>query len=336
MEGIANYVFGEIIGRGTFCVVRLATDKQSKQSCVVKIVDRAKLIEESHIQHMECEIQALSRLSHKGIVRLIDFREDKDYGYIFEEKCVGKSLFDIIMDPEYTADEQFIKSIFRQLIEVIEYIHSKNICHRDIKPENIIVDESNNLKLIDFGFCVFEADTNSIKNKLGSLHYAAPECFQANPYFGKPADIWATGIILFALWTRHLPWSDTTPQGVVGQIVHCQYEIPNVIPNQCAELLRKILIADPSRRPTAQQVLRMQWIQIPLPRLKAGKTFLIHSAVYKAPLPNTNGSKKIRTSSFSRPPPDDKEPQCMQCFRAAKGIESMNKRRRAASVRYYQ
>ncbi|KAG0441089.1 putative serine/threonine-protein kinase CHK1 like protein [Dictyocoela muelleri] len=100
---------------------------------------------------------------------------------------------------------------FKQLMDAVFYLHSKNICHRDIKPENILLDKNCNLLLTDFGHSTVIKDRNGQHKALsgiaGSRSYMAPEIF-SGCYKGDEVDIWSSGIVLIVLSTGRLPWQN--------------------------------------------------------------------------------------------------------------------------------
>lgn len=90
---------------------------------------------------------------------------------------------------------------FRQLISAMEYLHSRGVAHRDLKPENLLLDETDNLKVSDFGLATIyrlQGKERCLERRCGTLPYVAPEVL-LYPYHAEPADIWSCGIILVAL-----------------------------------------------------------------------------------------------------------------------------------------
>jgi 5'-AMP-activated protein kinase catalytic alpha subunit len=95
------------------------------------------------------------------------------------------------------------------LVSAIEYIHKVGICHRDLKPENILLDHHNNIKLIDFGLSNMYKHGDTLKTACGSPCYAAPEMIKGERYLGLNADIWSSGVVLFAMVCGFLPFEDS-------------------------------------------------------------------------------------------------------------------------------
>ena len=96
--------------------------------------------------------------------------------------------------------------MFKAIVSAIAYCHSKQICHRDIKLENILLDEQGNPKLIDFGFSTCIPNDKKVKIFCGTPSYMSPEIVQKIEYNGPPADVWALGVLLYALLTGTFPF----------------------------------------------------------------------------------------------------------------------------------
>jgi serine/threonine protein kinase len=108
------------------------------------------------------EVQALMQLEHDNIIKILDFQENARFDnqregiseirdIIVLEAAESGCLLDYIFHTE-PFSEKVIRFYFHQLIEALEYCHSKKIAHRDLKPENLLFDKNGNLKIADFGF----------------------------------------------------------------------------------------------------------------------------------------------------------------------------------------
>lgn len=103
-------------------------------------------------------------------------------------------------------DEPEAKRVYTQICQAISYCHSKNIAHRDLKLENILIDDDNNVKVIDFGFSICVKPDQTLNIFCGTPSYMAPEIVSKRNYKGFATDVWALGILLFALLCGHFPF----------------------------------------------------------------------------------------------------------------------------------
>lgn len=106
-------------------------------------------------------------------------------------------------------ENEDIRRYFRDLISALEYCHDcAQIIHRDIKPENILIDDNDRVKLADFGIShIMDKGNDFITIKVGTNFYFAPEVCKQGGYHGKPADIWACGVVLYYMITQKMPFT---------------------------------------------------------------------------------------------------------------------------------
>jgi serine/threonine protein kinase len=159
------------------------------------------------------EVEALTHLHHPNIVNMMEFSNDgvvqKSNGrtypviYIVLELATGGEFFDYIATGG-SFPERIARFYFKQLIEALDYVHTKGAVHRDLKPENLLFDGSYNLKVADFGFAApvdGRDGSGTLKTKLGTESYMAPEINLKRAYSGASVDLFASGIILFIMIT---------------------------------------------------------------------------------------------------------------------------------------
>jgi 5'-AMP-activated protein kinase catalytic alpha subunit len=120
--------------------------------------------------------------------------------------------------------------------------------HRDLKPENLLLDERNNIKLVDFGLSNTYKKDERLKTACGSPCYAAPEMIAGNKYKPYKADIWSSGVVLFAMIAGYLPFEDKNTSKLYKKIMAGKFEMPTFISLDAQDLLSRILNTDPEIR----------------------------------------------------------------------------------------
>ena len=152
-------------------------------------------------------------------------------------------------------DEDEAIRIFRQIIAALSYCHSFNICHRDLKPENILIDSNGHVKIVDFGMAALQPQHERLQTSCGSPHYACPEVISQEPYRGSLADVWSSGVVLYAMLTGGLPFSsesadpDVNFRETVEKVIKCDYAFPDgMLSEEAEDLIMRILQPDPKHR----------------------------------------------------------------------------------------
>ena len=127
--------------------------------------------------------------------------------------------------------------MYQQIISGIEYIHKLGIVHRDLKPENLLLDHNNSIKIVDFGLSNLYKHGERLKTACGSPCYAAPEMIKGERYLGLGADIWSSGVILYAMICGYLPFEDQNTKKLYQKILKADYKIPSSLSEEAKDLL---------------------------------------------------------------------------------------------------
>ncbi|WFD26667.1 tRNA (cytidine(32)/guanosine(34)-2'-O)-methyltransferase [Malassezia nana] len=170
------------------------------------------------------EAEILKHVSHPNIVRFIAaFRTPKHYALVLEAVSGGE-LFDLLAhhQAQISQREWLVRRLFGELATVVHWMHESHLVHRDIKLENIMVTHTlfstggeltpsqlgplPLLKITDFGLARFVNEGQLLETRCGSEEYAAPELIMGKKYDGRKTDIWAMGVVLFALMTGQIPF----------------------------------------------------------------------------------------------------------------------------------
>ena len=246
---IGNYLIKQALGKGTFGKVKLGIYLPRNKRMAIKIIEKDRLKEEDDLVRLKREFEMLSQFNHPNVITVSEIFESNDEYYTVMEYCEGGELFNYIVANKYLTEEQSA-FFYYQLINGLEYIHSLGIVHRDLKPENLLLTKDHILKIIDFGLSnYFKKDQiELLETPCGSPCYASPEMLSGVNYDGFKIDIWASGIILFAMLCGFLPFDDKDNNILFQKILDCKIKFPNNLSQIAKDLLEKILVSDPKKR----------------------------------------------------------------------------------------
>ena len=252
---IGNYLIKNTLGKGTFGKVKLGIFIPKNKKVAVKILEKRKLKEEDDIVRLKREFEMLSQFNHPNVIAVSEIFESTEAYFTVMEYCEGGELFNYIVENKYLSEEKSAFFYF-QLINGLEYIHSLGIVHRDLKPENLLLTKDHILKIIDFGLSNYfkQNQHDLLETPCGSPCYASPEMLSGENYDGFKIDIWATGIILFAMLCGFLPFDHKDNDKLFMKILECKIQYPKGLSSEAKDLIRKILVPDPMKRITIGEI----------------------------------------------------------------------------------
>ncbi|XP_017777583.1 PREDICTED: maternal embryonic leucine zipper kinase-like [Nicrophorus vespilloides] len=249
------------IGCGGFAKVKLATHIATGEKVAIKIMEKSVLKDD--LPRVKLELKALKTLSHSHICKLYQVIETDTHFFLIVEYCSGGELFDHIVEKNRLTETES-RIFFRQIVSAVAYLHSFGYAHRDLKPENVLLDYAQNLKLIDFGLCARPDGgmTSPLFTSCGSPTYAAPELVLGKQYLGPEVDVWAMGVLLYALLAGFLPFDDQNIDSLYKKILSGKYEEPAFMSSSSKKLIRQMLQVDPKNRITVNELLSHHWLTL--------------------------------------------------------------------------
>jgi len=233
--------------------VYLAHDSILDRDVALKVMSTRYASDEEFVERFKREAQSAAALSHPNIVSIFDrgVSEDGTY-YIAMEYLPGGTLKDRIMSkgafPARTA-----AAVALQIAEALCVAHEHGVIHRDIKPHNILITESGDVKVTDFG--IARAASSSTMTRTGSIlgtaHYISPEQAMGEPV-GPASDLYSLGVVLYEMLTGELPYDAETPLGIamkhVNGHLHQPKEVDPSIPAGINAITCRLLAKDPEDR----------------------------------------------------------------------------------------
>ncbi|KAH7623904.1 putative Serine/threonine-protein kinase dst1 [Nannochloris sp. 'desiccata'] len=248
------------LGRGSYGSVYKARIIESNDIVAVKIIP---LTEQDEMDSIQKEIAMLRDCNHPNIVRYYGAWRAPDALWIAMEYCAGGSVSDIMHACNAPLEEAVISYICAETLAGLVYLHALGRVHRDIKCGNILLTDSGEVKLADFGVAAQLSSTLSKRNTfIGTPHWMAPEVIQASHYDGK-VDIWALGISSIEMAERYPPRWRVNPNRVIFMVV--RDPPPRLTEKErwtlaFQDFIAQCLSKDPRSRPTARYLQQHKFI----------------------------------------------------------------------------
>ncbi|KAI4636370.1 hypothetical protein J4E83_001325 [Alternaria metachromatica] len=150
------------------------------------------------------EVKLLQSLNHANIVNLREVMVEKNDCYMVFE-YLSHDLTGLLNHPTFKLEQAHKKDLAKQLFEGLDYLHRRGVLHRDIKAANILVSNTGQLKLADFGLARFYAKSSKLDytNRVITIWYRSPELLLGETQYGPAVDIWSAACVLVEIFTRH-------------------------------------------------------------------------------------------------------------------------------------
>jgi len=259
-----EYELKEELGRGSYSICRRCIHRSTKVEFAVKIIDKSK---------RDCreEIEILLRHGqHPNILSLRDTFEDSQHVYLVTELMKGGELLDKILKQKFFSERE-ARSVMEVVATVVKYLHLNGVVHRDLKPANIMyAEEGGNpkgLRILDFGFAKqLRADNGLLTTPCYTANFVAPEVLKRQGY-DAACDVWSLGVLLYIMLSGATPFANgasDNPDGILKRIGEGNLKMDSgnwlSVSSEAKDLIRQMLDVEPSKRPTAAQILGHPWM----------------------------------------------------------------------------
>ncbi|MEC5199967.1 serine/threonine protein kinase/beta-lactam-binding protein with PASTA domain [Arthrobacter sp. PL16] len=250
-----RYVVQSRLARGGMSTVYLATDRRLDRRVALKVLYPHLADQPGFIDRFEQEAKSAARLSHPHVVGVLDQGVDEINGqavaYLVMEFVQGRTLRDLLREHGRLTPRHALV-LLDAVVEGLAAAHDAGLVHRDVKPENVLLSDTGQVKIADFGLARAVSATTGTATLVGTVAYLSPELV-----LGKPAeaqsDIYSTGVMLFELLTGKQPFTGETPIQVAIQHAQSDVPAPSVLlpglPEDIDELVQWCTSRDPEDRP---------------------------------------------------------------------------------------
>jgi TolB-like protein/predicted Ser/Thr protein kinase len=212
---IGHYRIIRLLGEGGMGAVYEAEQETPRRTIALKII-KPGFGSAEFLRRFEQEAQAMGRLQHPGIAQIYEAgTADTGWGvqpYFAMEFIRGKTLLEYAHDQHLTTHQRL--DLVARVCEAVHHAHQRGLIHRDLKPANILVDETGQPKILDFGVArVTDSDMQATRQTdvgqlVGTLAYMSPEQVLADPLqLDTRSDVYALGVILYELLAGDLPYN---------------------------------------------------------------------------------------------------------------------------------
>ncbi len=212
-----RYEIIEKLGEGGMANVYKARCKILKRFISIKILKQELTSDEEFVRKFKDEAMEVAKLSNNNIVKVYDIGTEGNIHYIVMEYIDGKTLKEYISDAGVLSIKSAIDFSI-QICNALIVAHDINLIHRDVKSQNILVSNSGEIKVTDFGIAK-SSDSATITNSgkiLGSAYYISPEQAKGN-FVDCRSDIYSFGVVLYEMFTGKLPFTQGTPVNIALQ-----------------------------------------------------------------------------------------------------------------------
>lgn len=247
---IGKYAIVGELGKGGMGVVYKGHDPVIRRDVALKVIRKRDLDPqdaENALERFKREAQAAGNLAHPNIVAIYEYGEDDENAFIAMECVVGRSLRDHLV-AGYRPELKVFPEILVQILEGLEFSHSRGVIHRDIKPGNILISEMGVAKISDFGIARLEASHLTLLGEvLGTPYYMAPEQFDGHPA-DERSDVYSAAVIVYEVLAGRRPF-EGQGAALMKKVLEIDPPLPSALEPRLSKEIDRVLLKALAKRP---------------------------------------------------------------------------------------
>ncbi|KAJ8336216.1 hypothetical protein SKAU_G00395590 [Synaphobranchus kaupii] len=244
-----------LLGRGSFACVYKAKSTNTGLEVAIKTIDKKAMHKAGMVQRVSNEVEIQCRLKHPSILELYNYFEDSNYVYLVLEMCHNGEMSQCLKDRKKPFTEDEARHFMHQIVKGMLYLHTHGIMHRDLTLSNLLLTNSMNIKIADFGLATqLKLPTEKHFTMCGTPNYISPEVATHSAH-GLESDVWALGCMFYAFLTGRPPFDTATVKSTLSRVVLGEYEMPAHASRHAQDLIHQLLRRNPADRPSLAAVL---------------------------------------------------------------------------------
>ncbi|KDQ50317.1 hypothetical protein JAAARDRAFT_42203 [Jaapia argillacea MUCL 33604] len=274
---VGDYTLIRNLGVGSSGKVKLARHNTIGKEFAIKVISRAQYgmtppcnaggprPYKKNTKDLSAEARVLREASitkllhHPNICSLHEiFIHSNQYFLVFEY-VNGVQMLDYIIS-RGKVKERTARKFARQIGSALEYCHRNNVVHRNLCLENILVSETTDITIIDFGLSNLFDLSACLDTYCATHYFPAPEILDGVPYTGPKVDVWSFGVVLYTIVCGRVPFDAENLPLLHAKIKQGLLKYPVWITKECKHLLSRMLVTNSSTRASLSEVLCHPWM----------------------------------------------------------------------------
>jgi polo-like kinase 1 len=252
-----QYKKNAFLGRGAFGKCYQITNMKNGNVYAGKFVSKEVVKKHNMKQKLIQEICIHRTLNHGHIVAFYGFFEDETYVCIVLELCQKRSMAQSVKRRKFITEPD-VRYYLKQVLSAVQYLHENSVIHRDLKLGNFFINNEMKVKIGDFGLSTRIESGERKKTTCGTPNFIAPEVLEEKGH-GLEVDVWSIGCIIFTLLVGKPPFAANTLAETYLRTLQCKYSVPLTVSTCARNVIEKILVKNPSIRPTANDLIKDQF-----------------------------------------------------------------------------